>query len=368
MVAVGKAGVHVGGRRPDVVAHDEAVHRHGVGDAGLVGDVIPAAAGDVGQVLGRHDREARGQEVVVEGRHPVRHQLLALVQLDRARQRVVPVPAHDDVVAGGALVRHEAAEQLELLGTEDATCVVGAHVVVDQDELVSVGGGDAAHAEAAVEVEVLPGEALVDGIAAAHDGGLVDTREREQAGAHAAVRVAEGIGQKRAVEVRGERGLHARERLLEHGALVHVVAAVGVVVNLLEQAEVGVEPLQGGDGAVGAGKHALLAHRRSVLASHGRAVGHDAGVHEEGVVGGVGAKADVVGGHRIRPARLDLGHARRACALALDRDAVLDAAVGRLQIGDIPTHHDHHGSDHDGNGLEKNLHGTGHDTTPNRRT
>ena len=212
-------------------------------------------------------------------------------------------------------------------------------MAVDHDELAAVGGGVAHDREAAVEVEVLRREGLVDRVAAADGLGGLAGGEREQAGVHAAVEVGDGVGQEGGVEVRGEVGGVPGEGLLEGGPLVHVVAAVRVHVHLLEQHEVRPLPVaQPDDGPDGARRGLLDGFARdggAALARGGGAVSRGARVHEEGELGGVCPEAHVVGDGRELLAHGD----GLACGLRparLEGDAVLDAVVGELEVRGVP--------------------------------
>ena len=241
-------------------------------------------------------------------------------------------------------------------------------MAVHEHELVPVARGVAHDHEAAVEVEELGGEALVDGVAAT--GGRLRTKRRqgEQTGVDGADRLVEGIGEIGAVEVVREVRRVVGEGGGDERALVHVVAAVGVGVDLLEEDEVGsravlVDRGDERDVAVGAGKLALLAHGARMLAHGLGAVGEIALVHEEGVVGRVGAEADVVGHRRVGLSHVD-GAWRRRGGGDLGGGVVRDARVVGLEIDDVDAQH-RHGEKNDGeDGGEYVLDDLGHDLSP----
>ena len=271
---------------------------------------------------------------VGEGLHPAGELLLAGEGVPGAVEGVVEVAPHDDVVALFILLLHHAAQHLQLLRAHGAPLVVGGHVAVDEGQpALGALHRQVEHGEAAVQVGEFDEEALVHRVAAAHAlfGGAAG--EGEQPGVHRAVVVGEGIGEISAVEVLAPDGAVAGKNVQRHLPLVHKITAVRVVVHLLQQQQVGVQPFQRVQRGGGVGQHVLAAPGLAVKAPGGGAVGHHAGVHEEGVARPVGPEAQVAGDGGIFPARRKrlgggAGH--------LQGKAVLDAVILQLQIGRIP--------------------------------
>lgn len=127
--------------------------------------------------------------------------------------------------------------------------------------------------------------------------------------------------------------------------LVHPVAAVGVLVHLLQQHQVGIQFLQGIQGGLGVFQHRFPAQCPAVQTLGGGAVQHLAGVHKEGIVRPVSTEPHVAAHSGVRGARgeqgiLGAGHFQ-------DRP-VLNAVVLQLQVSHISRQDQHRQPQHHG--------------------
>ena len=231
-------------------------------------------------------------------------------------------------------------------------------MVVDEHEVGTVGNGNALDEEATVQIEELRREPIVNREAAAHGGLHARVGKRQQAGIHDAVHLGNRIREERRVEVHGKRRTHVGEGLLDSRLLIHIVTARRVGIDLLEQREIRIDLANQIDGALGASAHAFFARGNRVRTHLVRAVLHDAFVHEERVIGRVGAEPDVVGGRGVFLVHLQ----RNFSHIVLDIDWLLvgDAVVGDHQIGDVASHDDHDQQDDSEEHCKNTLDGFAH--------
>ena len=146
------------------------------------------------------------------------------------------------------------------------------------------------------------------------------------------------------IVVLGEIAIVARQALPRQRRLVHVIAAVRIGVQLLEQHEVRVQIVQHPEGVVQVVIDGLL--------RTGATLG--AAVHEEAEVVAVGPEAQVPGGDGIGP--LQLRRLPRHGRLIVH---VRQAVIGDEYVGDIAAHHHDHRGQRDGEDFQDFLeHGT----------
>ena len=119
---------------------------------------------------------------------------------------------------------------------------------------------------------------------------------------------------------------HAGQRLGEVGALVHLIGTGGAGVHLLQQIKVGILLLQEGTDRRKVLGQALLAPCTRLGAA----------VHEEAVIGLVGAEADVIGDHGIDGAAL-----RGVCVMLRRQRHIAQPVVIDENIRHISAHQQH---------------------------
>ena len=266
-----------------------------------------------------------------------------------AKQILVEVAARDAVVAVFIFRQHVGAEHFKLLGRDGAVGRVGRKMQVIEHQLPAVFHRDAADGVAAVQVDELH-DARLDRQRAAYGGRDRMARERHDTGLVRAVGVNKRIEEVGTVIIlrKDLAALAAVHRAHDVGALVDVVAARAVGVDLLKEGKVGRKVFDERDLAAHILSNGLPAAGAALLAA----------VHEEAVIVAVRAEAHVGRRNAVGDAGLRRAlHRQRAFAAGrvilhgelhdVERLPVLHAVVRGKDIDDV--------SQHDQNKRQQNI-------------
>ena len=298
----------------------------------MIGTVGVAAAGyGVALVQRRH------QLHVIAVEHTLRYRLRPGILLIRRaeigggipQQILVEVAAGHAPVPRVVLRLHVRQQQLQLLGGDGAVAGIGRQVQVVQHQLFAALRRDAADGIAAIQIQQLHEAALHRQLHPVRRRD-VHRREGQQPGLRRAVGLRQRVQQVGRVVVLAEHAALVKQGGVQRLPLVHMVAAGGVRVHLLQEIEIRVLLLEiPGDG-VHVGRQALLRPGAGLRAA----------VHEEAVVLLVGAEADIPRHHRVRlPRRQRRRGVRR---LHRRQRLVADAVVADEHIGHIRRRQQHH--------------------------
>ena len=326
MVGAGKAVIQDGSVQNLNIRRDkEAVDRQPELPVGIR-TVSIAAAGDRSfPVNGCDQNEIRLCDQIAADRLRPRIAVGGDTEILRAaalQQILVEIAAAKDVIALVIFRLHVSQQQLQLLVGDRAVGGVGGQVQVIQAKFFSAFDRHAGDGIAAVKIEKLRQTALHRQTApdSVRDG---KTRHHQKTGAARAVRLQKRVEQERGIIVDGEDTVIIRLRGIQILALVHVIRARGIKIDLLQEIDVGVLALQAGLDLREILAQPLFAPRPRLRPA----------VHEEAVIVFIRPKTEVprhgvVDGSGLR-FRL------RLCGLHLQGLIVRDAVIGDENVGDI---------------------------------
>ena len=153
MVAVRKAGINVFRSSFHVVGNNPTVNRSGVGMPFGIGDIVTTTAGNVCEVVSLNYGESFRQIRVFQLGDPVRDLLVRRIQRKRSCKRMVPIPAGDNIIAFGALLRKNFSQHGKLFGAHSASGIVCRHVRINKYQLMPITCGVSCDHETAVKVK-----------------------------------------------------------------------------------------------------------------------------------------------------------------------------------------------------------------------
>ncbi len=220
---------------------------------------------------------------------------------------------------------------------------VGRQVQVIQHQLTAAGHRDPVHAVAPVQIHQLH-QAVFDG--QLHPPGAVHRHGRQghQPRHRRPVGVAQGIHQEGGVVVLGPGPVILRQGLPQQGGLVHMIAAGGIPVHLLDEIEVRM--------LLGQERPDVSYVVRQPLLGPGP--GLRSAVHKEAVIRLIGAEADVIGQQVIFPAGLGgLKHLPVHLQVHVPQPVIVDE-----HIGQVSHHQQHQGRQHQQDDFQRFVHET----------
>ena len=124
---------------------------------------------------------------------------------------MVPIPAGDDIIAFGALLRKNFSQHGKLFGAHSASGIVCRHVRINKYQLMPITCGVSRDHETAVKVKEFCKERLVNGIASARALCSCDVGESHETRVHTSVKFRNRVRKKTGMEILREIGSILRE-------------------------------------------------------------------------------------------------------------------------------------------------------------
>ena len=243
MVTIGKIRIHIDGPCLYIIGNQEPVQHRSVIDTLGIGQIAAAAGGNLLVIVGIHHRNPLRQHGFVKGLDPGRNLLLRREDTQRIPQHMVIVAAHNHIVALAVLLLQNLTQQLQLCLPDDAALVIGRHMGVNQNQFLAPVHRQPLDRKAPVQVEKFGGKALVYRVTAALSSIHGIAAQRQQSGVDNAVGLIDRVKEIGRVEIAGIDGAFVGKGLRQPLALIHLIAAGGFLVHLLQQQEIGVQAL-----------------------------------------------------------------------------------------------------------------------------